>query len=338
MNELKITQSDWFSVFITGTLFSAFLSMLAYYLLNMKLFDGFVFGVVLGFFIALYSLLFVTSMNHYLLPYMPKSTWNAIAAFFSYLSGFFGTFSTYTVFVLLPIPTVELFQAHPLPSSSIIGVLSYLMGALMYRFVKARNEKEEKEQLFIQSRLRSLETQLNPHFLFNALNSLSELVHQNPTKAEEMIVKLSYFLRNTMGEKTLISLADEIQNVHDYIDLESLRFPSLRLTTEIATDTLTHKVPKFSIQLLVENAIKHGYDPALETFEIFIRSFADPKLTLHVSNNGKSVSSKRFGIGLSNLQERIAFLCGGDVTLESSHNPTTYQITLKGCNENTDRR
>lgn len=338
MNELKITLSDWLSVFISGTLFSAFLSMLAYYLLGMGLFEGFLFGVVLGFFIALYSLLFVTSMNRYLLPYLPKSTWNTIAAFFSFLSGFLGTITTYAVFVLLPIPTVEPFHTHPLPSSSIIGVLSYLMGALMYRFVKARNEKEEKEQLFIQSRLRSLETQLNPHFLFNALNSLSELVHQNPTKAEEMIVKLSYFLRNTMGEKTLISLAEEIQNVQDYIDLESLRFPSLRLTTEIATDTLTHKVPKFSIQLLVENAIKHGYDPVLEFFNISIYSSADPHLTLRVSNNGKAVSSKRFGIGLSNLQERIAFLCGGDVTLESSHNPTTYQITLKGCNENTDRR
>ncbi len=338
MNELKITWRDWVSVFVTGTLFSAFLSMLAYYLLRMELFDGFMFGVALGFFIALYSLLFVTSMNRYLLPYLPKSTWNAVAAFFSFLSGFIGTLSTYVLFLFLPVPTVELFHAHPISGSSIIGVLSYLMGALMYRFVKARNEKEEKEQLFIQSRLRSLETQLNPHFLFNALNSLSELVHQNPSKAEEAIVKLSHFLRNTMGEKTLISLAEEIQNVKDYIDLETLRFPSLRLTTEIDTDTLTRKVPKFSIQLLVENAIKHGYDPSSEFFGISIHASLDSLITLRVSNNGKAVHSKRFGIGLSNLQERIAFLCGGDVTLESFHNPVTYQITLKGCHENTDRR
>lgn len=337
MNELKITWRDWISVFITGTLFSAFLSMLAYYLLRMGLIEGFLFGVVLGFFIALYSLGFVTSMNRYLLPNLPKSTWNTIAAFFSFLSGFLGTLSTHALFLVLPIPTVELFQAHPVSSSSIIGVLSYLMGALMYRFVKARNEKEEKEQLFIQSRLRSLETQLNPHFLFNALNSLSELVHQNPAKAEEAIVKLSHFLRNTMGEKTLISLAEEIQNVKDYIDLETLRFPSLRLITEISTDTLTRKVPKFSIQLLVENAIKHGFDPSLESFEISIHASLDSLLTLRVSNNGKAVDSKRFGIGLSNLQERVAFLCGGDLTLESAHTPVIYQITLKGCHENTDR-
>lgn len=337
MNELKITWQDWVSVFITGTLFSAFLSMLAYYLLGMRLFDGFLFGVVLGFFIALFSLIFVSSMNRYLLPHMPKSTWNTVAAFFSFLSGFFGTFSTYVVFLLLPIPTVEHFHTHPMLSSSIIGVLSYLMGALMYRFVKVRNEKEEKEQLFIQSRLRSLETQLNPHFLFNALNSVSELVHQNPQKAEDAIVKLSHFLRNTMGEKALITLSEELRNVRDYVELESIRFPSLRLSLDIQPETLTLWVPKFSIQLLVENAIKHGYDPLLERFEISINSQYETQLSLRVSNNGKAVISKGFAIGLSNLQERVAFLCKGTLSLESAHEPITYKITLKGCHENIDR-
>jgi sensor histidine kinase YesM len=336
MNELKITSHDWISVFVTGILFSAFLSMLAYYLLGMGLPEGSLFGIVLGFFIALYSLIFVTAMNRHLLPRLPKSWWNATAALFSFASGFLGTISSYIVFVVLPVPTVALFHTHPLSSASIIGVLTYLMGSLMYRFVKARNEKVESHQLFIQSRLRSLETQLNPHFLFNALNSLSELVHQNPAKAEEAIIKLSHFLRNTMGEKTLVPLSEELRNVRDYIDLESIRFPTLTLSSDLPHEALTQWVPKFSIQLLVENAIKHGYEPSLERFEISIRIINAPFLTLEVSNNGKAVETGASGIGLSNLQERVAFLCGGTLSLESSHDPITYRITLKGCHENTD--
>ena len=92
-----------------------------------------------------------------------------------------------------------------------IGFLTYIVGALLYRFVKMRNEKEEVDHHYVQSRLRSLETQLNPHFLFNALNSIAELIHQDPDKAETAILKVSTFLRNTMDEKALIPLDDEAQ-------------------------------------------------------------------------------------------------------------------------------
>lgn len=337
MNELKITWSDWFSVLSTGVVFSAFLSMLGYYLLSMSLYEGGLFGVVLGFFITLFSLVFVTSMNRFLLPKIGKIWWNTTAAVFSFAAGFFATLSTHVVFAFFPISTVELFHTHPLQSASIIGILTYLMGSLMYRFVKARNEKEDNERLFIQSRLRSLETQLNPHFLFNALNSLTELIHQNPQKAEEAVVKLSHFLRNTMGEHPLITLSEELRNVRDYIELESIRFRGLSLIIEAEPQTLNIMIPKFSIQLLAENAIKHGFDSSREDFSIRIVSIFDARLEIRVSNNGKPISSAGFGIGLSNLQERLTHLCSGKLELESV-SPITYKITLKGCNENIDRR
>lgn len=336
MFELKITPKDWISVFSTGTLFSAFLSMLAYYLLGMGVIGGAIFGVILGSFIALYSFVFITTMNRYLLPNLPKRWWNTIATVFSFASGFLGTLSTYLVCTFLPISTVELFHTHPLPSASIIGVLTYLMGSLMYRFVKARNEKEEKERLFIQSRLSSLETQLNPHFLFNALNSLSELVHQNPAKAEEMIVKLSHFLRNTMGEKALIPLSEELRNVGDYVELETIRFPRLHLDVTADPQTLSFPIPKFSIQLLVENAIKHGMKNSPDAFRIAVSTSWDEALCIRVANNGIGVGNASFGIGLSNLQERLKHLCQGDVSLESS-DPVIYTITLKACHETIDR-
>jgi two-component system, LytTR family, sensor kinase len=337
MNELTITRRDWLGVFATGTLFSAFLSMLAYYLLGMGVIEGGLFGVVLGFFIALYSLVFITAMNRYLLPRLTRALWNPIALVFSFLSGFLGTMSTYVVLVFLPLPTVELFRTDPLSSASIIGALTYLMGSLMYRLVKTRNEKEEKEALFVQSRLRSLETQLNPHFLFNALNSLSELVHQNPAKAEEMIVKLSHFLRNTMGEKALIPLSEELRNVRDYIELESLRFSTIALQIDADEGSLNTLVPKFSIQLLCENAIKHGFRGGTGAFIISIRATRGEELSLRVSNNGAPITREAFGIGLSNLQERLSHLCGGALRLESN-DPITYLITLKVCHENINRR
>lgn len=336
MFELKITPKDWISVFSTGTLFSAFLSMLAYYLLGMKLIEGAIFGIVLGSFIAFYSFAFITTMNRRLLPNLSKQWWNPIATMFSFSSGFLGTLSTYLVCRFLPVSTVELFSSHPFPTASIIGVLTYLMGSLMYRFVKARNEKEEKERLFVQSRLSSLETQLNPHFLFNALNSLSELVHQNPLKAEEMIVKLSHFLRNTMGEKALIPLSEELRNVRDYVELETIRFPRLHIDITADPETLAIPIPKFSIQLLVENAIKHGMKNSPDQFTITVSASWDNPLSVRVANNGTGVENPSFGIGLSNLQERLNYLCQGDVTLESS-DPVIYTITLKACHETIDR-
>lgn len=337
MNELKITWKDWLSIFATGILFSALLSMLAYFLLQISIISGLIFGILLGFFIAFFSFVFVTAMNLYLLPNFPKRSWTAVAVFFSFLSGFLGTLTTYILSALLDVPTIELFRHDPIVSASIIGILTYLMGSLMHRFVKVRNEKEENESLLIQSRLRSLETQLNPHFLFNALNSLSELVHMEPSKAENAIIKLSRFLRHSMEEKPLITLQSELRNVQDYIDLETIRFPSIILHTDIFNDTLLMMVPKFSIQLLVENAIKHGLDHRLESFEISIHIRFSNQMIIRVSNNGKAVTSTSFGIGLSNLQERINYLCGGTLTLESPQSPVIYQITIKECNENIDR-
>jgi two-component system LytT family sensor kinase len=336
MSELKITWRDWLSVFFTGVLFSAFLSMLGYYLLSLEVLNGAVFGVLLGFFIALYSLIFVSGMNRYLLPRISKRYWNATAAIFSFASGFLGTFSTYFIITFFDIPTVELFHTHPFQSASIIGILTYLMGSLMYRFVKARNEKEENEYLFIQSRLRSLETQLNPHFLFNALNSLTELIHQNPQRAEEAVVKLSHFLRNTMREHPLITLSEELRNVRDYIELENIRFSHLSLLIDAAPKTLSMMVPKFSIQLLAENAIKHGFETTEKNFIITITATFESALEIHVENNGKAILNPSFGIGLSNLQERLTHLCHGNLSLESNK-PVIYLITLKDCHENFNR-
>lgn len=335
--ELRITVRDWLGILLIGILFSGFLSLFGYYLLNLSTLHGALFGVTLGFFITLFSLIFISAMNRYLLPRIGKVWWNTIAVFFSFLSGFLGTLSTHTLVKTTPLVTIELFHLHPFQSSSIIGGLTYLMGVLMYLLVKTRNEKEHIDTLFVQSRVRSLETQLNPHFLYNALNSLAELIHQDPDKAEAAVLKISTFLRNTMGEKPLIPLRDELQNVHDYIDLENIRFGG-RIAIAVDTEDKAKSIliPKFSIQLLCENAIKHGFNTASHDFNITIQITYKESLNIRVINNGRPIGNTVFGIGLSNLQERLAHLCNGQLTIESL-DPPTYRIELKECHENIDR-
>lgn len=327
--ELRITWRDWLSVLIIGSSFSTLLSLLGYIILGLSPLQGGEFGLALGFFITTFSLIFITMMNRYLLPKIDKSWWNTIAAFFSFLSGFLGTLSTYYTVQYCGISTVHLFATHPWQSSSLIGILTYLMGALIYRFVKTRNEKEHVDTLFVQSRVRSLETQLNPHFLYNALNSLAELIHQDPIKAEAAVLKISTFLRNTMVESPLISLKQELQNVQDYIDLENIRFNGT-IDLQVFSDPKLSSVliPKFSIQLLSENALKHGMITSAHPFIITINIQKGDDISIDVSNNGKPITSSTFGIGLSNLQERLSHLCDGKLSIKSL-DPPTYSIHLK---------
>ncbi|MGZ8548811.1 MAG: sensor histidine kinase [Sulfuricurvum sp.] len=327
--ELQITKYDWLSVFIIGLAFSTLLSIFGYYLLGLSAIDGALFGLVLGFYITVLSLGFITFMNRYFLPNIRKKWWNTVAATFSFLSGFLGTLGTYSTLQYSNITTIELFAIHPFQSASIIGLLTYLMGALIYRFVKTRNEKEHIDTLFIQSRVSSLETQLNPHFLYNALNSLAELIHQDQVRAEEAVIKISIFLRNTMVETPLVTLEQEIRNASDYIELENIRFNG-QIQLIIAHDETLNRalIPKFSIQLLCENAIKHGMTNAATPFKITINTFKNTKIHIEVSNNGKKITSTAFGIGLSNLQERLSHLCEGKLSIQQ-YNPPMYTLTLK---------
>ncbi len=335
--ELKITPKDWISVLAIGVVFSGFLSLLAYQMLGFDPYEGAIFGILLGFLITFFSLLFITGMNRYLLPKISKSWWNTIAALFSFLSGFLGTITTYAITQSASLTTVPIFSLHPFQSGGVVGILTYLIGALIYRFVKARNEKEHLDHLFIQSRIRSLETQLNPHFLFNALNSLAELIHQDPRKAEETVLKISSFLRNTMREKPLIPLREELKNVQDYLELENIRFNgAITLATDVDEAVMNRLIPKFSIQLLAENAIKHGYDTSVKHFTLSIQALLSDTLHIRVSNTGRPIAERRFGIGLSNLQERLSHLCQGSVSIEHTH-PPTYLIDLKECHESAYR-
>jgi len=334
VSELTIKSKDWIGIFFIGLTFSATLSMLGYRLLSLPLSQGAWFGLTLGFFITFYSFLLISGMNRYILPHISRRLWNVIAIIFSFLSGFLGTYSTHWVALRFSLTEVSILLDYPFYTASSIGILTYLVGALNYRFVKTRNEKEMLDMLWMQSRIRSLETQLNPHFLFNALNSLAELIHRDPNAAETAVLKISSFLRSTMKEATLIPLSEEIRNAQEYIDLENLRFGGM-VSLIVEGDVPPIQVPKFSIQLLCENALKHGYTANVPfTIRLFIQNFDG--IVLEVCNDGKEITNTEFGIGLSNLNERLYHLCKGELLIKSTL-PPCYIIRLKECHENSDR-
>lgn len=332
--ELRIKFKDWLYILLIGVALGMLLSSLGYALLERSWSEGMVYGVLLGFLITLFSLAFITFMNQSILPHLSKGYWLPMAVLFSFLSGFLGTLLSTYLAGLVNISLIPMFQSHTIQVSIAIGVLTYVVGALLYRFVRMRNQKEEIDHNYVQSRLRSLETQLNPHFLFNALNSIAELIHHDPAKAEEALLKVSSFLRNTMKEESLISLKDELHNVKEYIELENIRF-SGKIKLNIANNIPAWRVPKFSIQLLVENAIKHGYTTHRDDLQVEIY-FKPEDNIIAISNSGAPMKNSTFGIGLNNLNQRLELLNSGYLEVKQTKIPEFY-IHLGKTYENTYR-
>ena len=332
---LHIKSLDWLYILIIGVFFGMFLSSLGYILLEYSWLQGAIFGVIIGFNITLFSLVFISYINKNILPKLKEVYWLPLSILFSFLSGFLGTQLGTYVAQLLDLQLIPAFESSIGLISIIIGVLTYIVGALLYRFVKMRNQKDMIDHEYVQSRLRSLETQLNPHFLFNALNSIAELIHHDKDKAEMAILKVSSFLRNTMNEKALLSLQDEVKNVSEYIELENIRFAG-NINFHIPSKSVNWCVPKFSIQLLVENAIKHGYNPAKGNLNIWL-SFDEAKKIIILKNDGNKMKSQKFGIGLTNLNQRVELLCHGKIEVKQAEMPTFY-IYIGDCNENIDCR
>jgi len=331
--DLYIRKKDWVTIILIGVLVSSFLSVFIYYLIDLNIIDGLMFGSFLGTSITILAMVFITVLNNHILPDIAKRYWLLLAIAFSFLSGFCGASLSLVFSIILQIQMIEKIENSPVLFSVLMGVLTYFVGALMYAMVKMANLKEQNEQKLIQSRLKSLETQLNPHFLFNSLNSLAELIHSDVDKSEDMILKLSAFLRTTMEEKPLVTLYEELKNIKSYVELENIRFEdSINIFIDMDEEISIEKIPKFSIQLIVENAIKHGFIKK-DGIDINIKVVKKQDIQIYISNNGKKIENKEFGIGLKNLKERVSILCNGKLELIDEVYPT-YLIRLGKYNEN----
>jgi LytS/YehU family sensor histidine kinase len=175
-----------------------------------------------------------------------------------------------------------------------------------------------------EAHLRGLRAQLNPHFLFNCLNSLRELILENPQSAQKMVTQLSALLRYSLqsNQIEMVALAEEVRAVKDYLDLEAVRFEDrLQVQWNIASEAAAATVPPMLLQTLVENALKHGIARRSEGGQITITAQShDSLIHLEVVNSGSLPESPSLdGIGLRNARTRLRLLYGerGSIVLES---------------------
>ncbi len=196
----------------------------------------------------------------------------------------------------------------------------------LYAVLTAKRHHREKEtqlQLALrEAELRALEAQLNPHFLFNCLNSIRGLVVENPTQAQDMITRLANILRHNLHRDTnhTVPLASEVEVVGDYLALESIRFEDrLQVSFAIGPGVEQIQIPSMLLQTLVENALKHGIAPLPAGGELLIRaSVVRGSMLVEVENTGRLAerAADSTGVGLDNARERLRILYGDRASIK----------------------
>ena len=191
---------------------------------------------------------------------------------------------------------------------------------LIRRQQRAETERWRLQAALASAELAGLKAQLNPHFLFNALNSLRALVLEDPARAQEMVTRLAAILRYSLqaSERETVPLRDELKMVDDYLGLEAIRFEErLRVTRDIAPDTADVAVPPMLVQTLVENAIKHGISRQPGGGDVHLSARIDATtLEVEVSNPGTLADRNGTGTGLRNAAQRIHRLWADTASLQ----------------------
>src|SRR6266567_1015677 len=223
------------------------------------------------------------------------------------------------------------------------GVLLYLLAVALHYVLLADEASREAEKREIEARLlardselKALKTQVNPHFIFNCLNSISALTTSDPAKAREMCILLADFLRKTLGlgEQTLIPLHDELALTHSYFSVEQIRF-GVRLKLEEKTDpaVLDCLVPPLLLQPLVENAVRHGVSNLTEGgwIRIEIGRGSREVLSIRIENNFDPETPRRKGasIGLKNVRQRLDTAYGNRARFDVQTSGDRFAVSLE---------
>jgi hypothetical protein len=204
----------------------------------------------------------------------------------------------------------------------------------IYGYFENYNKSLKLEASVKEIELSNLKSQLNPHFIFNALNSIRALVDENPDKAKQAINQLSSILRNSLvtQKRGLTSFEDELKLVKDYLGLESIRFEE-RLKTEFDIDPESRDflVPPLMIQTLVENGIKHGISKLTQGGVIQLQTKVEGEyLKIHIRNSGKFVLNgrhQREGLGLENTRQRLRLIYGHEASFRIVTEKDNFVLT-----------
>ena len=214
----------------------------------------------------------------------------------------------------------------------------------IWNAVRIERKLEEQSRLLMEARLDALQRQINPHFLFNTLNSIASLVRSKPELAREMVVKLANILRILLKHReAFVPFEEELAFTDDYLDIEVVRFgEKLQVVKDIADETLQVLVPSMLLQPLIENSIKHGLEPRIGVGTVTLRStiVSDGRLLIEVEDDGigmdpepmdsvprlgsqevRAGAENGSGIGMRNVRERMEVLYGSQAEVEVVSRP-----------------
>ena len=204
----------------------------------------------------------------------------------------------------------------------VVGAYLYIVIAGASYMVEATRRTARAETAAAQMQLAALRAQIQPHFLFNALHTVVQLIPINPARAMEAAELVADMLRATMeDERDVISLGDEWAFVSRYLELERIRFGErLRVHADVDPQLLDARIPSFALQTLVENAVRHGAAPRVEPTDIVVTAAGtQAEVTLSVRNNGNAAPTSGVtsstGTGLNRLRERLVALHGNAARL-----------------------
>jgi sensor histidine kinase YesM len=213
-------------------------------------------------------------------------------------------------------------------------ILTYYLFESLSKLSEKKAKEAQLESLVKETELKMLRSQINPHFLFNSLNSISSLTITDPEKARDMVVKLSEFMRYALSRKDEqpVSLQNELDNLRLYLDIEKVRFGD-KLTTEeiIENNCLDFKIPVMLLQPLYENAVKHGVYESTESVRIITKAkIIDGYIEIIISNNyDPAPSLKRgTGTGLLNVTRRLELFYGNKASIKTSKENGIYTVNL----------
>lgn len=243
--------------------------------------------------------------------------------------------------LLLPNQPYESLVFHDYYWRIPLGTFFYLIIALSYYLLLFYSDLKEKirqeahlQQLVTEAELKTLRAQINPHFLFNSLNSINTLTITAPEKAQQMIIKLSDYMRYSLKkDKTLkVTLDEELSNIRLYLDIEKIRF-GRRLSFQISVEDhlLPYPIPHMILQPLVENAVKYGVYESIDENRIVIDIYrSDTYLVCKVKNDfDPDLQPNGEGVGISNINKRLQLIYKKNNLLTTTVKDTTFETLLQ---------
>jgi len=335
--DLTIRRGEWYLIYLLGLLVGAGLGLMLWQLgigaPSANLFTGAASGLA----ITLFASLFVEYLNPRLAS-LPAPLAYGAGFVFTFLSGFLGFLAVYALLTLAD--AAPALATSPWLFAATVGLLTYLIGFTLYLLVQQKNRRDALQKDLTQARLAMLEEQLNPHFLFNALNAVSATMYKDVDTADRAILKLASLLRKALDGSSLIPLQEELEHCRDLVWLHALQCEAkITLTYDIPDALEKLPVPKFSLELLVENALGHAMIPGRDLeIRVTFEKRPDGSVAIAVCDDGRGFESIKKGIGLTNLEKRLQLLLDGSLEIRRENGRSCFTIILKEPHAHTDRR